>query len=123
MYVGLAHLRLSDLVSGSQCAVGICGVLLVALSVAAGLAICAVAQIPFNAATAQIVPFVAMGLGVDGIFLLVQNYARLLTAASIERKVRTWKSNFSQMWYSYVVVHRQTATNIIIMDQKRQPDE
>lgn len=58
----------------SQSGVGVAGVLLVALSVAAGLGICAVLGISFNAATTQIIPFLALGLGVDDIFLMAHTY-------------------------------------------------
>ncbi|XP_061192639.1 protein patched homolog 1-like [Saccostrea echinata] len=58
----------------SQSGVGVAGVLLVALSVAAGLGVCAVLGISFNAATTQIIPFLALGLGVDDIFLMAHTY-------------------------------------------------
>lgn len=59
----------------SQSGIGIAGVLLVALSVAAGLGICCVLGIPFNAATTQIIPFLALGLGVDDMFLIAHTYS------------------------------------------------
>nr|XP_022317481.1 protein patched homolog 1-like [Crassostrea virginica] len=58
----------------SQSGIGVAGVLLVALSVAAGLGVCAVLGISFNAATTQIIPFLALGLGVDDIFLMAHTY-------------------------------------------------
>uniref|UniRef100_A0A6I8PTB0 Patched 1 n=1 Tax=Ornithorhynchus anatinus TaxID=9258 RepID=A0A6I8PTB0_ORNAN len=54
----------------SQGAVGLAGVLLVALSVAAGLGLCSLLGISFNAATTQVLPFLALGVGVDDVFLL-----------------------------------------------------
>ncbi|XP_078187677.1 protein patched homolog 2 isoform X4 [Callithrix jacchus] len=54
----------------SQGAVGLAGVLLVALAVASGLGLCALLGVTFNAATTQVLPFLALGIGVDHIFLL-----------------------------------------------------
>lgn len=51
--------------------------MLVCATVAAGLGFCALLGIPFNAATTQIVPFLALGLGVHDMFLLTHTYAEL----------------------------------------------
>ncbi|KAJ8305966.1 hypothetical protein KUTeg_016511 [Tegillarca granosa] len=59
----------------SQSGIGMAGVLLVALSVAAGLGMCSVLGISFNASTTQIIPFLALGLGVDDMFLIAHTYA------------------------------------------------
>ncbi|XP_040977374.1 protein patched homolog 1-like isoform X5 [Aquila chrysaetos chrysaetos] len=59
----------------SQGAVGLAGVVLVALSVAAGLGLCSLIGISFNAATTQVLPFLALGVGVDDIFLLVHAFS------------------------------------------------
>uniref|UniRef100_A0A663F3J1 Patched 1 n=1 Tax=Aquila chrysaetos chrysaetos TaxID=223781 RepID=A0A663F3J1_AQUCH len=58
----------------SQGAVGLAGVLLVALSVAAGLGLCSLIGISFNAATTQVLPFLALGVGVDDVFLLAHAF-------------------------------------------------
>ncbi|XP_034358758.1 protein patched homolog 2 isoform X1 [Arvicanthis niloticus] len=58
----------------SQGAVGLAGVLLVALAVASGLGLCALLGITFNAATTQVLPFLALGIGVDDIFLLAHAF-------------------------------------------------
>ncbi|XP_072628554.1 protein patched homolog 2 isoform X4 [Canis lupus baileyi] len=58
----------------SQGAVGLAGVLLVALAVASGLGLCALLGIAFNAATTQVLPFLALGIGVDDIFLLAHAF-------------------------------------------------
>ena len=55
VYTSLVLANLSDAVQ-SQAAVGLAGVLLVILSVAAGLGICSVVGIRFNAATTQVSP-------------------------------------------------------------------
>lgn len=60
----------------SQMGLGIAGVLLVGVSTAAGLGFCALLGIPFNAATTQVVPFLALGLGVDHLFLLSHEYSK-----------------------------------------------
>ncbi|XP_034026422.1 protein patched homolog 1 [Thalassophryne amazonica] len=59
----------------SQGAVGLAGVLLVTLSVAAGLGLCSLLGISFNAATTQVLPFLALGVGVDDIFLLAHAFS------------------------------------------------
>uniref|UniRef100_A0A8C5BMB5 SSD domain-containing protein n=1 Tax=Gadus morhua TaxID=8049 RepID=A0A8C5BMB5_GADMO len=58
----------------SQGAVGLVGVLLVALSVAAGLGLCSLLGLSFNAATTQVLPFLALGIGVDDMFLLAHSF-------------------------------------------------
>ncbi|XP_043915260.1 protein patched homolog 1 [Protopterus annectens] len=61
----------------SQGAVGLAGVLLVALSVAAGLGLCSLIGISFNAATTQVLPFLALGVGVDDVFLLAHAFSEM----------------------------------------------
>ena len=80
--------RWTDVVR-SQSGLGVCGVILVTLSVASGLGLSALLGIAFNAATSQIVPFLALGLGVDAMFLLAHNYAELLHPESgVAQEVR-----------------------------------
>ncbi|XP_028987893.1 protein patched homolog 1 [Betta splendens] len=71
----------------SQGAVGLAGVLLVALSVAAGLGLCSLLGLSFNAATTQVLPFLALGIGVDDMFLLAHSFTE--TGTSIPFKERT----------------------------------
>ncbi|KAM3866285.1 protein patched homolog 1 [Diretmus argenteus] len=71
----------------SQGAVGLAGVLLVALSVAAGLGLCSLLGLSFNAATTQVLPFLALGIGVDDMFLLAHSFTE--TGSSIPFKERT----------------------------------
>ena len=59
----------------SQAGLGLAGVLLVAVNVSAGLGLAALIGIHFNAATTQIVPFLALGLGVDSMFLLIHTFS------------------------------------------------
>ncbi|KPP62981.1 protein patched1-like, partial [Scleropages formosus] len=70
----------------SQGAVGLAGVLLVALSVAAGLGLCSLLGISFNAATTQVLPFLALGIGVDDMFLLAHSFTE--TGSNIPFKAR-----------------------------------
>jgi len=74
IYAALTLIRWRDPIHG-QSGVGVAGVLLVGISTAAGLGFCALLGIAFNAATTQVVPFLALGLGVDHIFFLTQAYA------------------------------------------------
>ncbi|XP_050403061.1 protein patched homolog 1 isoform X2 [Patella vulgata] len=74
VYALLSLLKWNDAVN-SQSGIGMAGVLLVSLSVAAGLGICSVLNIKFNASTTQIIPFLALGLGVDDMFLIAHTYA------------------------------------------------
>lgn len=60
----------------SQAGLGLAGVILVAISVAAGMGLAALIGIAFNAASTQIVPFLALGLGVDSMFLLIHTFAQ-----------------------------------------------
>lgn len=96
----------------SQGAVGLAGVLLVALSVAAGLGLCSLLGLSFNAATTQVnthqnvlnslsasglgcnselcvppkvLPFLALGIGVDDMFLLAHSFTE--TRCNIPFKV------------------------------------
>ncbi|XP_049539908.1 LOW QUALITY PROTEIN: protein patched [Anopheles darlingi] len=73
-YTALALLRWKDPVNG-QSGVGAAGVLVIAVTTAAGLGFCALLGIAFNAATTQVIPFLALGLGVDHIFVLTHAYA------------------------------------------------
>ncbi|KAK5600046.1 Protein patched 1 [Crenichthys baileyi] len=71
----------------SQGAVGLAGVMLVALSVAAGLGLCSLLGLSFNAATTQVLPFLALGIGVDDMFLLAHSFTE--TGSNIPFKERT----------------------------------
>ena len=82
----MALFRWTDLVR-SQAALGLSGVLLVTITVAGGLGLCAFLGLTFNASTTQIVPFLALGLGVDAMFLLTHTYAEQLYNANIAYEV------------------------------------
>ncbi|KAM8838669.1 protein patched homolog 1 [Synchiropus picturatus] len=71
----------------SQGAVGLAGVLLVALSVASGLGLCSLLGLSFNAATTQVLPFLALGIGVDDMFLLAHSFTE--AGSNIPFKERT----------------------------------
>nr|XP_024652757.1 protein patched homolog 2 isoform X2 [Macaca nemestrina] len=68
----------------SQGAVGLAGVLLVALAVASGLGLCALLGITFNAATTQVLPFLALGIGVDDVFLLAHAFTEALPGTPLQ---------------------------------------
>ncbi|XP_043317460.1 protein patched homolog 2 isoform X3 [Cervus elaphus] len=70
----------------SQGAVGLAGVLLVALAVASGLGLCALLGIAFNAATTQVLPFLALGIGVDDIFLLAHAFTEAPSGTPLQER-------------------------------------
>lgn len=60
----------------SQCFLGLSGAILVGITIAAGLGLCALLRLPFNASTTQIMPFLALGcLSMYSLFLLVTCYS------------------------------------------------
>ncbi|ELK26046.1 Protein patched like protein 2 [Myotis davidii] len=71
----------------SQGAVGLAGVLLVALAVASGLGLCALLGIAFNAATTQVLPFLALGIGVDDIFVLAHAFAEAPPGTPLQERM------------------------------------
>lgn len=73
VYTGFVLYRFGDPVNG-QSGVGMFGVLLLCSSTAAGLGVCSLLGIPFNVATTQVVPLIALGLAVDQIFILTHGY-------------------------------------------------
>ena len=78
--------RWSDRVR-SQAGLGLAGVLLVIITVAAGLGLASLVGLTFNAASTQIVPFLALGLGVDSVFLLIHTFS-IQTRLDIPYQVR-----------------------------------
>nr|WJJ61139.1 Patched [Patiria miniata] len=72
IYAFFTMMKLSDGVR-SQGGVGLSGVLLVAFSVVASLGFCAWIGLTFNASTTQVLPFLALGVGVDDMFLLAHS--------------------------------------------------
>ena len=79
--------RRSDMVK-SQAGLGLSAVFLVLITVAGGLGCCAIIGIPFNASTTQIIPFLALGLGVNSMFHLVPTYAAICGHSEILHEVR-----------------------------------
>jgi len=74
VYAAVTMFRWSDLVR-SQSGLGVAGVLLVVLTIGPGLGLCALLGIHFNASTSHVVPYLALGLGVDAMFILAYTYA------------------------------------------------
>ena len=89
LYAVVSLYRWGDKVR-SQAGLGLGGVLLVALNVGAGLGLAALLGLAFNAASTQIVPFLALGLGVDSMFLLIHTFS-LQTQMDIPVQVRIFQ--------------------------------
>lgn len=90
----LCYLLLIIYVIGSSypwSGLGICGVILVCLTITSGLGLCALLGLTFNATTCQVLPFLALGLGIDAIFLLIQNYAKQIASGTVAYEVRDLK--------------------------------
>ncbi|KAF2349112.1 Sterol-sensing domain, partial [Trinorchestia longiramus] len=66
----------------SQTGLGISGLLLVAFCVAAGMGFCALLGLPFTAASTQVLPFLALGLSLDNVFLVLHTAAQVATEAA-----------------------------------------
>ena len=60
--------------SYSLSTLGICGVLLIVLSIASGLGFCCLLGFTFNASTTQIIPFLSLALGSAPLFFLMDAY-------------------------------------------------
>lgn len=86
IYVSLTLFKKQDLVK-SQVGLGLSTVLLVVLSLAGGLGCCALLGIHFNASTTQIIPFLALGLGVNSMFHMMPTYASICSNSEIFNEV------------------------------------
>ncbi|XP_031550501.1 protein patched homolog 1-like [Actinia tenebrosa] len=76
IYSGLTLKKWNNAVQ-SQGALGVAGVVLVTVAVVSGLGFCTFCGIAFNASSTQVLPFLALGLGVDDMFLLAHTYASI----------------------------------------------
>eukprot|EP00794_Sanderia_malayensis_P007816 gene7816-8662_t len=65
-------------------AVGVVGVILVSASVASALGLSSLLKVSFNAASTQVLPFLALGLGVDDMFLLARTYVTVCESKDFE---------------------------------------
>lgn len=132
----------------SQGAVGLAGVLLVALAVASGLGLCALLGIAFNAATTQVhstagqtwvptaqaprflqlpiplplqvLPFLALGIGVDDIFLLAHAFTEAPPGTPLQVRLHSLalgSSEFSMgvksllVWVTFLCVSVPSSAN------------
>ena len=86
MYAALSLINFCNAVQ-SQAGIGVIGVVLVSVSVAAGLGLCSLLSLPLNATTTQIVPFIALGLGVDDMFLMAYSFAQNSASLLIDHQV------------------------------------
>ncbi|XP_034941243.1 protein patched [Chelonus insularis] len=116
LYTGFALFRWKDPVH-SQASVGVAGVILICATVAAGLGFCALLRIPFNAITTQMVPFLALGLGIHDIFLLTHTYATttieacVLTGSSEQTKPL---SHFSDTELQTNIILKRTGLSVLL---------
>ena len=86
LYTGLVLYCWSNSVK-SQAGLGLSGVFLVIITVGGGLGASALIGIPFNPTTTQILPFIALGTGVNAMFIMTQTYAELLQSAVLPEEV------------------------------------
>ncbi|KAK2722821.1 protein patched-like isoform X2 [Artemia franciscana] len=85
VYSAITLIRWSEPVK-SQSGIGIAGVFLASVTIVAALGFCAVIGVVFNATTIQIVPFLLLGLGVNGMFLMAHVYGEI-SSSDIPSKV------------------------------------
>lgn len=78
LYIGLTVVKVSNTVE-SHFFVAIAGVLVIALAVAASLGFSSYIYIKATPLASQVVPFVALGLGVDDMLVLLQAHVQLST--------------------------------------------
>lgn len=92
LYAGYSLSRWSDKVTKmerSQSFLGMMGVIFIALAAVAGLGLCSLLGLPFNASTTQTIPFLALGLGMDNMFLLAHTYASDYIVLNVPVALRT----------------------------------
>ncbi|XP_020624652.1 protein patched homolog 1-like [Orbicella faveolata] len=75
LYVGIAYVLMLLYACVTHGALGFGGVVLVTVAVVSGLGCCSIFQIKFSDASKQILPFIALSLGVNDIFLLSHTYS------------------------------------------------
>ncbi|XP_022643645.1 protein patched-like [Varroa destructor] len=63
--------------------VGLFGVVLHGFSISAGLGLCGVLQLAFNATTTRVLPFLALSFGGNSMFLLVHTLNRIITSGAV----------------------------------------
>lgn len=101
----------------SSAGLGLAGVALVVGSVASGLGLCALLGLPFTAATTQVLPFLAMGLGVDDMFLVVSTVGEVdrafktpLKGVAVSRppsgRALCLEATFSAFWGGFFLIKR-----------------
>jgi len=80
--------------------VGLSGVLLVMCSVVMSLGIFSYAQVPMTLIIVEVVPFLALAVGVDNIFILVQHYQRcgMRRITSCYSLNQHWNSLLTDVW-------------------------
>ena len=73
-YIGFSLHKRRNRINRSQTFLGMIGVLLIGLSTAAGLGVCALSGLVFNPITTQILPILALLMGIDNMFLIAHTY-------------------------------------------------
>lgn len=82
--IALVNLQKPEL---SQACAGFFGVLLLLLSITAAFGLCALLGLTFNATTTQVLPFLALGLGCNSIFLLTHTLNKIISSGAIPIEV------------------------------------
>ena len=87
LYVSFALGRNSRCCLDTRIGLGFCGVLIVLLSVACSIGFFSYLKVEGTLFILEVVPFLVLAVGVDNIFLLVQNYERTEMDAKVDRRI------------------------------------
>uniref|UniRef100_A0A5K3EWG9 SSD domain-containing protein n=1 Tax=Mesocestoides corti TaxID=53468 RepID=A0A5K3EWG9_MESCO len=80
--------------SRSQCWLALAGLGLIVLALVAGLGICSLIGIPFNVLSVQVLPFLILGLGMEGLFVLTTcNTCVLSRSSEVNQKGLQWTTH------------------------------
>ncbi|KAH9280642.1 Protein patched -like protein 1 [Echinococcus granulosus] len=80
--------------SRSQCWLALAGLGLIVLALVAGLGICSLIGLPFNVLSIQVLPFLILGFGMEGLFVFTTcNTCVLSRSAEVNQKAVLWTTH------------------------------